>query len=287
MSTTANIIQLPTAETAALRRVEESGVLLTRPREIAPPDHGYGYRLRDGEVGRCMLERLRLPEGVRPGVLGVAGPVERNTLRVLPAAAEMLDRICPWVTTFHVPVLLVSADDTAFAADRSRRVVGGREFVAAGGVACTDRHVIVLSGTMGAAHLLSTVAHEAFHVIEPLLSREARAILSAAASQGHDWPGAYFSSESERLARLFQFWAMAYLEGLPGRVLLPSEFSVDSIFQSIWDGTVADELLLDDRVPDAVRHRARRGLRLPEPARPTLLERLGVAVFGGIRAAFA
>jgi hypothetical protein len=286
-ATHANIIELPTAETTAIQRVHEYGVLLTRPREMAAPDHEYGYRLRHGEVGRCRLERLRLPDGVRPDVLGMPGPVERYTLRTLPAAAELLDRMAPWVTAYVVPALLVSADDGDYAADRSRRVVGGREYTTAGGAAFIRQDVIMLSGTAGATHLLSTAAHEIFHIIEPLLSREARRILSAAASNGPEWHGAYFASESERLARMFQHWAMAYTEGLPGRALPADELSVDFIFQSIWDGTFADRLILSDRVPDAARHRARRGLRLPEPARQPLLERFVREAFGTVRAAFA
>lgn len=110
--------------------------------------------------------------------------------------------------------------------------------------------------------------HEIFHHLwSGQLSDSAREVLSAAVSEGAQWPGNYYDSVSERTARLFQSWAWSRLEGMPRAANEHGDaLTVDWLFEWIWSGKLADSAIRNGLVPHAEALRIRRGLQpLPPP----------------------
>ena len=123
----------------------------------------------------------------------------------------------------------------------------------------------------GPTKLASMLFHEMFHHLwQSHLSEAARNVLTTAVAQGAEWPGGYFGSVSERVARLFESWAWARLEGMPHTDPLP--MSVAGIFDFVWSGGLADNQIQLGLVPGADALRVRRGLPALPPPEPEFVE---------------
>ena len=96
------------------------------------------------------------------------------------------------------------------------------------------------------------------------LNERAKAVIADAAAEGIDWPGNYLDNVVERTARLFSEWAGARLHG-HRPFIAHGQMTVDSLFEEIWSGELANAVILAELVPDARALAKRRGLTWPTP----------------------
>ena len=240
-----------------------TGVSLVAAVAVPRTTHDTVYSIQGGRVASVPLARYRLPEFAREHALVAADGGNSEARAVLPLLAEVADRMAPWVSVHVVPRTLSPRDECDREAGGPRYVVDGGSYSSVGGLAFCENAFVLMSAhnPVGA---LDTLCHELLHVLwRKHLNADERAVLSAAVSRGAAWPGDYYGSTEERVARLFAHWCSSFAEGQPARPLPPGGISVDSVFHAIWSGALADEVLLADGVPDAAAHRARRGLTMP------------------------
>ena len=137
------------------------------------------------------------------------------------------------------------------------------------GVAFTAGPVVAIRTAFSERYTVSAAYHEAWHVVERLLTRDEMAAVDDAVGRGGDWNGDYYDRRIERRARAFQSWAMARHEAPPearlgakgavmdaiaARLLPPHE----QVFLAAWDGRFARRAAASGRISPR---------RLPDPAR--------------------
>ena len=279
MAHSAEVISLPGTQA---ERIAATGVLHDVPGYTGTGRHDVVNGLVGGKVGKAPLARYRLPEALREHVLIAPAATDDDGLAMLPMLAKLADRVCPWVAVHIVPrILRAQAADSDFGRALGYYEVEGRRYSTAGGSACYSHNLVLLQsgGPVWMSHFL---CHELMHIMwRNHLSQDARDVLEKAVSGGMEWPGGYYGSVEERVARLFEAWCWAWLEGQPDRAVDFSELSVDSVFAEIWTGRLADQQIRDGLVPDAERLRARRGLTAPVTTAPAARHWLDAAVDAG------
>ena len=256
-------------ESAVAQRIRETGVLLEYPKWIAGSKrHDVVYGLVRGQVGTAPLAKYRLPTSMRGDKLIAPSVSNEDGLAVLPQLAKIADRIAPWLPIHIVPQILKKrSEGNDFARCEGSYEVDGDFYSSPGGLACSERAMVLLAFG-NPVWMTHSMLHEIFHQLERRLSDAAREVLAWAVADGQDWPGGYYPSQSERMARLFEAWAWSRVEGMPP-VSDADEMSIDGIFELIWSGGLADHQIIHGFVPDAAVHAARRGLELlPPPAPP-------------------
>lgn len=270
MSEVSNVLMMP-GGTATAIRIQEIGVLLDRPMYNRPPHHDVVYGFVGGRVGSAPLARYRLPASLRSDTLVAPESADTDGLAILPQLAIHAERIAPWLAVHVVPkVLSRRREHDDFGRGVGHFEVEGVVYSGAGGLACYDERMVLLAFA-GPTRLASALFHEMFHHLwRSHLSEAARDVLTAAVAEGAAWPGDYFDSVSERVARLFESWAWARMEGLPHTDPLP--MSVEGILEFIWSGGLADHQIQRGRVPDHETLIARRGLPALLPPEPEVVE---------------
>ena len=177
------------------------------------------YRVKAGAVDHRPIPGDGLPiphvEGARllPGV-------EESTFAgwTLSRAAELLGRIAPWAEMWFAP---------AWEREGGRRCEG----VMWAGTSWKGLGLAVVSSARSGRVTLPTVAHEAFHLWEPLMGGQPE-LWEAIMMAGTDWPDAYSASWSERGARAFAAYAAARLEGMSSPPGPP-------LFNDLWEGRLS------------------------------------------------
>ena len=257
-------------ENAVAQRIREAGVLLEHPKWIAGSKrHDVVYGLVQGRVGTAPLARYRLPSCMRGDTLIAPGPANGDGLAMLPRLAEIADRIAPWMPIHIVPRILTKRldGDDFLRCDGSYEVEGDL-YSTPGGLACRTRELVLLMFA-SPVWMAYSMMHEIFHHLERRLSDEAREVLASAVAEGEAWPGGYYTSRTERVARLFEAWAWSRIEGMPANADADL-MTVEGLFEFIWSGGLADHQIVRDLVPDAAVHAARRGLEILPPPAPEL-----------------
>ncbi len=84
-----------------------------------------------------------------------------------------------------------------------------------GGRAFTTGGVVALRTSQNQQWTVEATYHEAWHVLEHLLTRSERAAVDAAVARGGEWTSAYYDSAVERRARAFEAWSMHRHEAPP------------------------------------------------------------------------
>lgn len=187
------------------------------------------------------LRPIRLPERVGAWCILGPGRSRPSAVRVLGVALDLLQRMCPWGTMHAVPAVWSLSDDgdTDYLAVRPSD--GGRLWGLVGGLAYPDDGVIAVSLWASGAGVLSTVCHEAWHVVSPHirtdLLKELDVALSGAVEIGTD---SYWADPEERRARAFQHWCSAFLNGCPAR---RADGFVDELFDHVWCGGFGTEVV--------------------------------------------
>lgn len=274
---TATVTQLPGTQAA---RIAAAGVTLERPEYRRPPNHDVVYALRGGRVGRCPLGRYRLPESLRGRLLVAPEATNTEGIAMLPALAEVADRMAPWLEV-HVPPNLLRRcpQGDAFGHGRGHYEVEGIRYSGLGGYMPRDEQVVfvVAGGPVWMAHCL---CHEIMHhMLDHHLSDAAKAVLLTAVWTGAKWQNEYDASNVERICRAFEHWCAHRLEGGAPTQDAPGEMTMDSIFEEIWSGQLADERIRSGDVSVTRNVLARRGLLPPPPPRPGLGDRLATAAW--------
>ncbi len=263
MSEVSNVVAMP-GPTAAALRIQETGVLLERPTYQRPPHHDVVYALMGGRVGTAPLARYRLPKSLRAHTLVVPDSGDADTQARLPELAALADRIAPWVAVHLVPRILSRRNgDDDYGRHAGHYDVDSVHYSAVGGLACYDEQLILLNSA-GPTAVTTTLCHELMHFMWHRLSDAAQAVLKEAVDDGADWPGNYFGNTEERVARMFEKWSSARVEGMPhrGAVIMTPE----GIFEHIWSGALADHQIQLGLVPNHETLRIRRSLpELPPP----------------------
>jgi hypothetical protein len=228
-----------------------------RPEMTRLPDCHTVFSLQGGRVGKLAMDRYTLPECARGWSVAAPGTVRDDTLAMLPMAAELADRMVPWCKIHVVPCLLheVRGD---MGCEMETCTVDGRVYERVGGLAFAEACFCLLAAS-SPLKVLQAICHEAMHLCWPHLPADWRGILEAEAMDGIDWPGEYWPRVTERVARMYEAWCWAFLEGRPG-IPVQSIDSVDSIFNVIWTGRAANAWIESGKVavPFDVIHR--RGL---------------------------
>lgn len=263
MSEVSNVVVMPNSTTI---RIQETGVLLERPRYHGMPRHDVVYGLVGGRVGSAPLTKYRLPASLRDDTLIAPGPTNQDGLAMLPALAQIADRIAPWVPVHVVPQILRKRQEGYdFARSEGSYEVDGVLYACSGGVAYNNEGLVLLQSGCP-AWMAHSLCHEIFHIMWfSHLSDAAVDVLTEAVGGGIAWPSDYYVSVVERVARLFESWAWARLEGMPNANPVP--MTVEGIFDWIWSGGLADHQIQLGLVPGAEALCERRGLRMlpPEP----------------------
>jgi hypothetical protein len=104
------------------------------------------------------------------------------------------------------------------------------------------------------------------------------------------WPGDYVDSQEECACRAFQHWGMAYIHGMPGRVVTydpRAVLPIDLLFSEIYTGERASRLIADGTV--TLRHpsRAHPPAAPARPPSPSMAFRAGVATARMVRGLLA
>ena len=267
MSEASNVVIPMPGTTAA--RIAETGVLLEYPIWVGGPQrHDVVYGFVGGRVGTAPLARYRLPEGLRGGTLIAPGAANGDGLSMLPELAVIADRLAPWVAVHVVPqILRRRRQEYDFGRASGCYEVEGETYTVAGGTAFYDDRLILLEWSHP-TRMASLLCHELFHILwYDHLSDAAIELLTKTVAYGAAWPGNYFGSTSERVARLFESWATARMEGLPP----PPDsdgLSVLGIFELIWSGGLADHQIVRGLVPGHDALMRRRGLQPLPPPKP-------------------
>ena len=116
---------------------------------------------------------------------------------------------------------------------------------------------------------LSTTLHEAWHIVEGLLTRQERAIVDAAVLRGGLWVEPYYDSPFERRARAFQHWSMHRYEAPPDATRSRLRTAIrrwaldphERVFHDVYTGRVGQRAatrrwVAEHRLPAAVVERA-------------------------------
>ena len=165
---------------------------------------------------------------------------------------EIATRITPHAVWYAAPAFFGCERDSGWA-----------------GLAFRAGPVVVLRTCYGEHSTVSSAFHEAWHVVERLLTREEMAAVDGAVGRGGNWQGGYYDSMIERRARAFQNWAMARHEAPPAARLGTAGAVVDivsarllppheQVFLAAWDGRTARRAAATGRIVPR---------RLPDPAR--------------------
>ncbi len=263
-----NVVPMPGATAI---RIQETGVLLERPRYKGTPRHDVVYGFVGGRVGSAPLARYRLPASLRGDTLIIPSATNGDGLAMLPVLAQVADRIAPWVPVHIVPqILRKRREGYDFARAEGSYEVDGNLYAGYGGVAYYNEGLVLLQSGCP-AWMAHSLFHELFHIVwYRHLSDAACDVLTDAVGSGPSWPSDYYSSVSERVARLFESWAWSRLEGVP--CVDPVPMTVAGIFEFVWSGGLADHQIRLGLVPNAEALRVRRGLPELPPTEPEAVE---------------
>ncbi|MGI4850676.1 MAG: hypothetical protein ACRYGR_01880, partial [Janthinobacterium lividum] len=219
-------------------------------------------------VGTAPLARYRLPARVREDTLIAPSSTNADGLLMLPMLAEIADRVAPWVAVHIVPrILRKRTQGNDFARAEGSYEIEGELYAESGGLACYGERLVLLQSG-GPTWLFHSLCHELFHHLwNRHLSDAACDVLTAAVARGADWPGVYYASVPERVARLFEAWAWARIEGMPAN---PNAdfWTVEGLFEWVWEGGLADHQIVRGLVrghEDLMRRRNLQPLPPPEP----------------------
>ena len=206
------------------------------------------YRLADGIVEEISIgpDGYVVPEPIQIEDTGDAWqPVtlraratDANLAFSLPLAIEAARKIAPFATWYFAPSAFEPAESW------------GRAW-------CTTEVAIVRT-TLSPQALLSTTYHEAWHLVEELLSPRDLAIVDAALGNGPAWPGDYLPRIKERRARAFEHYAMMAVEGC--RHTWGVGIRETDIFGDVFCGDFG-RLVVESRLP-------------APPPKPRLLDRI-------------
>lgn len=190
--------------------------------------------------GRVGFSRRALPMRVPCGAVLSPGPIAAGTLDMLPAAAEIVERVAPWASVQLAPAVWnVDEDgDSSYAALYSTARRTGRDgtrYYRVNGLAWTSDGQAHSCVSLQPPHrLLPIIHHELFHNVSKRLTAEAHAVLDAAvAGTPIEYPGEYAGRAEERKARFYEHFASALDEGM--RIpLMPG--SAEEILYGIYRG---------------------------------------------------
>jgi hypothetical protein len=176
-----------------------------------------------------------------------SGPVEGRVRRVLPTAATMARRIAPWVTIVFAPKIYGPVAD---AEGLELQLIDGTQCMQWAGY-YSDHTVYLAMSDTGPISLLSMVAHECWHALEPRLPRELIDHVDSMIDAPAWTHGTYWESRYEVRARAFEAWCGRMFAGMPA----PTSFrrledpkTLDEIFGEAWDGELGQALMTEERV---------------------------------------
>jgi len=129
-----------------------------------------------------------------------------------------------------------------------------REWESCGGLANPGFNAVYLSMYSGPLSILSTAAHECWHMLEDRLAPWMVDLVDfhvdAEAASSY-WDTEYHSRPEEIRARAFEVWCGRIFAGMPAPIYARAESepeTLDEIFGMAWSGQLAQELEAEQKV---------------------------------------
>lgn len=184
------------------------------------------YRIAAGRLSEHELPAsgLLLPASSSDPSRLEGGNVDTSWLAILPAAARLICRIAPWSEIWFGPVVYADRD--------------GRKYW--GGMAYPDAGVALVAVNGGPEHVISTLFHELFHLVEPYLSDGLRDVLFAVSDGGPSWNDEYLNRSHERHARMFEHFSSYVFEG--GRLIASDSLPESTVLAAVYDGSAGHDI---------------------------------------------
>lgn len=196
------------------------------------------------EHGRVRARPLARPAWMPSLGAVAAGRREPGALAgVLPALAAEAARVVPWARVYVAPTLWMPADGLDdYSASVTAEVhvdTRGRRWTRIGGMARHAEGVAAASPRSGVHGLTETLHHECWHLLSRRLPAADRELVYEAVRGALPLGSEYADSDEERAARLYGYWAAAWLHGLPSR---SSECPVEAVLWSVYSGAAGAAL---------------------------------------------